>query len=61
VAARLAAGGHSIAPAATFSAVPPGDAFWYVNSNGLAEIAVNRDRADETLGLAVGSAIAIES
>src|SRR5215208_7038161 len=39
--ARLRAGARSLAPARTFSAVPPGDAFWYVNSNGLVEIAVS--------------------
>jgi len=59
--ARLVAGGRSIAPAATFSAVPPGTAFWYVNANGLLEIAVNRGRANEVLGLAVGSPITIDS
>ena len=58
--ALLGAGGRSIAPAATFSAVPPGEAFWYVNSNGLAEIAVNGARADAVLGLRVGSPVAIK-
>jgi S-adenosyl-L-methionine hydrolase (adenosine-forming) len=57
--AHLAAAGHRIAHGDTFSAVPPGKAFWYVNSNGLVEIAVNQGRADERLGLAVGSGIAI--
>jgi S-adenosylmethionine hydrolase len=58
--ARLAIGDRSIAPARTFSAVPPGEAFWYVNSNGLAEIAINRGRADQVLGLEIGSAIEID-
>ncbi|HVC57554.1 MAG TPA: SAM-dependent chlorinase/fluorinase [Stellaceae bacterium] len=57
--AHLVAGGHRIAPAATFSAVPQGTAFWYVNSNGLAEIAVNSGRADRLLGLAVGSGVTV--
>jgi S-adenosyl-L-methionine hydrolase (adenosine-forming) len=57
--ARLTVGGQSLRRAATFSAVPPGKAFWYINSNGLAEIAVNGRRADETLGLAIGTEIAI--
>jgi len=57
--ARLATGGHSIAHARTFSAVPRGDAFWYVNSNGLVEIAVNAGRADHALDLAIGSEIKI--
>jgi S-adenosylmethionine hydrolase len=59
-AARLVAAGHSIPPAETFSAVPPGEAFWYVNSNGLAEIAVNGGSAGEVLGLRVGSPVAVE-
>lgn len=48
-----------VAHAATFSAVPEGAAFWYENSNGLVEIAVNRGRADSALGLAVGSKLSI--
>ena len=48
-----------IAHAATFSAVPAGAAFWYENSNGLAEIAVNLGRADHALGLHIGSPVAI--
>lgn len=58
--ARLIAAGQQIEPAATFSAVPPGEAFWYVNSNGLAEIAVNGGRADTALGLDIGTAIRVE-
>lgn len=50
-----------IAPAATFSAVPPGAAFWYENSNGLVEIAVNLGRADAALGLRIGSPVAIST
>ncbi len=50
-----------VAPAVTFSAVPEGTAFWYENSNGLVEIAVNRGRADTALKLAIGSAVSIET
>jgi S-adenosylmethionine hydrolase len=57
--AQLVVGTRAIAQAATFSAVPRGEAFWYVNSNGLIEIAVNRGRADRTLGLDVGSKVSI--
>jgi len=57
--ARLACGARQIAHAATFSAVPPGEAFWYVNANGLVEIAVNCGRADRDLGLAIGRELAI--
>ena len=55
--AKLRAGGTLVAPARTFSAVPEGRAFWYVNSNGLAEIAVNGGRADAVLGLEIGSRV----
>ncbi|TMJ35717.1 MAG: SAM-dependent chlorinase/fluorinase [Alphaproteobacteria bacterium] len=57
--ARLAVAGRALERATTFSDRPPGTAFWYENSNGLAEIAVNRGRADRDLGLIVGSAVQI--
>ena len=52
--ARLVATGRVLEPARTFSDRPPGTAFWYENSNGLVEIAVNQGRADRDLGLAIG-------
>ena len=55
--ARLAAAGRVLERARTFSNRPPGAAFWYENSNGLAEIAVNQGRADRDLGLAVGTPV----
>jgi S-adenosylmethionine hydrolase len=57
--ARLAVAGRTLARARTFSDVPEGTAFWYENSNGLAEIAVNAGRADRTLGLAIGNVVTI--
>ena len=45
--------------AGTFSDQPSGTAFWYENSNALAEIAVNRGRADRELGLAIGTPVEI--
>ena len=57
--ARLAVAGRALERATTFGDRPPGTAFWYENSNGLAEIAVNRGRADRDLGLIVGSAVQI--
>jgi S-adenosylmethionine hydrolase len=57
--ARLVAGGHAVPPAPTFSAVPQGAALWYVNANGLVEIAVNGGRADAALGLALGTPVAV--
>ena len=55
--ARLAAAGRVLARRRTFSDVPAGEAFWYENSNGLAEIAVNAGRADAALGLAIGTPV----
>jgi hypothetical protein len=57
--ARLAAARRVVARRRTFSDVPAGEAFWYENSNGLAEIAVNAGRADAALGLAIGTPVAI--
>ncbi|GGF30964.1 hypothetical protein GCM10011611_41330 [Aliidongia dinghuensis] len=57
--ARLKAGGRVLARGRTFSSVPAGTAFWYENSNGLAEIAVNAGRADTHLGLAIGSPVSV--
>jgi S-adenosylmethionine hydrolase len=59
--ARLAAVGRVLERARTFSDLPLGAAFWYENSNGLAEIAVNQGRADHALGLAIGTAVEIVS
>ena len=44
-------------PAGVFSDVPKGSAFWYVNSNGLVEIAVNQGRAADLLGIDVGAGV----
>jgi S-adenosyl-L-methionine hydrolase (adenosine-forming) len=57
--ARLSAGARALERARTFGDRPPGAAFWYENSNGLAEIAVNQGRADRDLGLSIGMAVEI--
>jgi S-adenosylmethionine hydrolase len=57
--ARIVVGGRMIGHAATFSAVPEGEAFWYVNSNGLVEVAVNGGRADGALDLSIGSEVSL--
>ncbi len=59
--ARLAAAGRSLRHARTFGAVPVGTPFWYANSNGLVEIAVNGGRADRALGLAIGAPVAVDA
>jgi hypothetical protein len=45
--------------ARVFSQVPVGALFWYVNANGLVEIAANQGRAADLLGLAVGTPVAV--
>jgi S-adenosyl-L-methionine hydrolase (adenosine-forming) len=57
--ARLGVGGRLLSQARTFSDVPAGEAFWYQNGNGLAEVAVNGGRADAALRLAIGAAVAV--
>jgi S-adenosylmethionine hydrolase len=59
--AKLVAAGRVLERARTFSERSPGAAFWYENSNGLVEIAVNQGRADRDLGLAIGGPVEIVS
>ncbi len=58
-AAGLRIGERQLPRARTFGAVPPGTAFCYENANGLLEIAVNQGAAGATLGLTVGSPVAV--
>lgn len=58
--AAIGIAGRRIAAARTFADVPAGAAFWYENSCGLAEIAVNGGRADREFGLGVGTTFRIE-
>jgi len=53
-ASRLMVGGAAVSYAETFSVVPVGSPFWYVNANGLVEVSVNRGSAADRLGLAIG-------
>jgi S-adenosyl-L-methionine hydrolase (adenosine-forming) len=57
--AALATAGRVLQRARTFGDRLPGEAFWYENSNGLAEIAVNQGRADRELGLTIGMSVEI--
>jgi S-adenosylmethionine hydrolase len=57
--ARLAVNGQELRCAATFQDVPKGELFWYVNANGLVEIAANRSSAAEALAISVGSGLNI--
>jgi len=56
---RVQAGGRMLRRARTFASVRRGEPFWYANSLGLVEIAVNQGRADESLGLSVGSPVTV--
>ncbi|GMQ96322.1 MAG: SAM-dependent chlorinase/fluorinase [Gammaproteobacteria bacterium] len=49
--------GHRVSPAHTFGEAAPGEGFWYTNSCGLAEIAVNQGNAREQFGLRVGDSV----
>jgi S-adenosylmethionine hydrolase len=53
----IEAAGRRLSRARRFSDLPAGEAFWYENANGLAEIAVNQGSAAESLALSVGSPI----
>ena len=52
---EIQVGSITIPFAHTFSSVPGGDAFWYRNSQGLIEIAVNGGSAAEQLKLEIGT------
>lgn len=56
-ASRLRVGNAELAYKRVFSEAGKGEAFWYVNSVGLVEIAANRTAAAKQLGLAVGDII----
>ncbi len=57
--ARIEIAGRTMTRARTFSDLPPGEPFWFENSSGLAEVAVNQGRADDALGLAIGDALTV--
>ena len=59
--ARILAAGRRLERADTFGDVPPGQAFWYGNANGLVEISVNQGSAAAVLGLELGSKITIDT
>ncbi len=54
---ELKLNGQSIKSAEIFSDVSVGQVFWYRNSNGLVEIAVNQGSANNVLNLKIGSSI----
>lgn len=58
---KLRVWGHNLENAAKFSDLGEGEGFWFENSSGMVEIAVNKGRADTALGLRMGSAIELRS
>ena len=56
---RLEVRGHAVVSAHTFGEVAPGEPFWYANSCGLVEIAVNQGSAAGALGLEVGDRVSL--
>lgn len=54
---RFRISGHTVSCARTFSDVNEGTPFWYENSNGLVEIAVNQGRADTLMQIEVGDTV----
>jgi len=57
--ALLRVSGRTLTWARTYGEVASGEAFWYENSNGLAEIAVSSGSAAEVLGVEVGSGVQV--
>lgn len=57
--ANLRAQGQTLQRMQTFSDAAEGAGFWYENSSGLAEIAVNQGRADAHYGLSVGDVVEV--
>jgi hypothetical protein len=58
--AEMVVNGHRLVRARTFSDLPEGGAFWYENSSGLVEFAVNQGEAKSALGIDVGSKFSID-
>ena len=58
-AGQLEVAGRTLRRAGTFADVPVGEAFWYENSSGLVEIAVNGGSAASVLGLAPGAKVTL--
>lgn len=57
---RLGVGARFLEYRRTFGEAEPGEAFWYVNSLGLVEIAANGISVVETLQLSVGDPLTVE-
>ena len=58
--ARVSAAGELFKHSESFGFVGKGEGFWFVNSVGLLELAVNRGSAAEAFGLAVGDLVQVQ-
>ena len=58
--AVVSVAGQHLDSARTFADVPAGQPFWYANSQGLVEIAVNQGDAAAMLALAISSPVAVD-
>jgi S-adenosylmethionine hydrolase len=58
-ASRVACGKTEFRHAETFGLVEKGEGFWFANSVGLLELAINRGNAAETLGMKVGDPVQV--
>lgn len=58
--ARVSAAGESFRHADSFGFVGKGEGFWFINSVGLLELAVNRGSAAAQFGLGVGDAVQVQ-
>jgi len=57
---RAIAKGASFSYSESFGFVARGEGFWFVNSVGLVELAVNRGNAAQNFGLGVGDSVQIQ-
>lgn len=56
---KVVVGTHTLHQAETFCSVNEGQAFWYENSIGLLELAVNKGHAARELNVGIGTSIAL--
>lgn len=57
--ASICVAGETLRAAKTFGGVPESCGFWYVNSMGLVEIAVNKGNAAERFGMKIGTPVRV--
>jgi hypothetical protein len=58
--ARVSVGGKLFGHGESFGFVAKGEGFWFMNSVGLLELAVNRGSAAAVYGLQVGDAVQVQ-